>query len=713
MTAPRAEQRPIERTFHGHTFIDPYEWLRDSEDPEVVAHLEAENAFTDQVTAPLASTRQRLFDDIVARTQQTDLGVASWVTHHSAPPQHFWYYSRTIEGLEYPVQCRVPATTRQTPPDPTQGVPVGEQIVLDGNAEAAGFDFFSVGDCDPSPDGSRLAYSLDTTGDERYTLRFRSLTSDQSWDEEIPDTSGGIAWAGNDTVFYTVADEAWRPYQVRRHVLGTDPATDDVVYTESDDRFWLMVANSADERWVVISAGSRITSEVRLLSVATPDAEPRVVAPRREGIEYDVEPAGDRLLIVHNHQAVDFALAQAPLTAESPEQWRPLIAPQAGVRLLGVMAHQHHVVLSLREQGMTAIRVLPRTSDGGLDLTEHDGYPGRPIEVDEPLRTLHSIGEADYDSDWVRFHHTSLVTPPRVLEENLRTGHRRVLRQTPVLDHPEHGPYRPQDYVQERLWATAADGTQVPISLVRRKDAPAGPAPTILYGYGSYEIPIDPTFSTWRISLLDQGITWAIAHVRGGGELGRTWYEAGKFATKAITFTDFVACAQHLIDSDRTTPTQLGATGGSAGGLLMGAVANLAPELFTAVLASVPFVDPLTSILKPELPLTVIEWDEWGNPIADPAIYDAMRAYSPYENIRPVRYPQILAATSLHDTRVLFVEPAKWIAALRETATNTDPADFLLRVEMSAGHGGVSGRYQAWHQLAFEMSWLIDRIIQP
>ncbi|NLT30234.1 MAG: S9 family peptidase [Propionibacterium sp.] len=709
MHAPRADRHPHERTHHGDTFVDHYEWLRDGAAPEVQAHLAAENAFTDRVTAPLAEARETFFNDVAARTKQTDLSVASWVTHFTPEPRPHWYYSRTVEGLEYRIHARVPAEHRDTPPDPEVGIPDNEEILLDGNAEALGHDFFSLGDCDPSPDGNRLAWSVDTTGDERYTLGFRTVVGGHAWPERIENTAGGVAWAGNDTVFYLLTDDAWRPYRVMRHVIGTDPAEDTEVFTETDDKFWVSVSNSRDGDWVVIDSSSKITSEVWLLPTATPEAAPRPVAPRRDGVEYAVEPAGDRLFIVHNDGATDFALAEAPLDASGPEQWREVIAERPGVRLLDVSAHRGHAVLALRVGGLTAIRVLPRDASGDLDPTEQDGYPGRAIEVDEPLRTLLPIPEVDYDSPRVRFHHTSLVTPPLVGEVDLASGEQRVLRRTPVLDHPEHGPYRPEDYVQEHLWATAADGTRVPISLVRRADAPPGPAPLILYGYGSYEIPTEPTFAAWRISLLDQGITWAIAHVRGGGELGRSWYEDGKFAAKPNTFTDFVDCARHLIDAGYTSPDRLGAFGGSAGGLLMGAVANLAPELFRAILASVPFVDPLTSILDPSLPLTVIEWDEWGNPLADPEIYAVMKGYAPYENLRPVRYPEILAATSFHDTRVLFVEPAKWVAALRHTATNPDQ-DILLRVEMSAGHGGVSGRYQLWQQLAFEMTWLIDRI---
>ncbi|MCW2810780.1 MAG: Oligopeptidase [Friedmanniella sp.] len=698
---PTAERRPFTRTHHGDAVEDPYEWLRDKEDPATIAYLEAENAYTEQRTQGLADLQEALFGEIKARTQETDLSVPTFSTHRGGPS--YWYYVRTVEGSEYPLYCRAPARDRQTPPDTSRPIP-DEQVLLDGNAEAAGEEFFSIGAFSLSPDGRLLAYSTDISGAERFTLLVKDLQTGELVGQPIPDTSYGVAWAQNSYLFYGRADEAWRPYVVLRHRLGTDPATDVEVVTEPDERFWLGVDSSRDDQWLVFSAGSKLTSECRLLSTADPEGEPRIVAERRQGVEYDIEPAGDRLLVVHNDGAEDFVLAQAPLTATSHQEWTPVLDHQPGVRVLSVEAYAGHAVVSLRRDGLTGLHVLPRDENGDLG-------PGADVEFEEPLFTVDSAGGSEYDTPTIRLSYASMLTPDSVLDYDLRTGERTLLKQMPVLADPTHGPYEPGRYVQERGWATAADGTRVPLSIVRRADvALDGSAPAVLYGYGSYEIPMDPGFSLSRLSLLDRGIVYAIAHVRGGGELGRGWYEQGKTLTKRNTFTDFVACADYLVEHGYTSPDRLGARGGSAGGLLLGAVANLAPEKFRAMHAAVPFVDALTTILDPDLPLTVIEWEEWGDPLHDPEVYAYMKSYTPYENVTERSYPAILATTSLNDTRVFYVEPAKWVAALRHVATNAPDRPILLRTEMVAGHGGVSGRYQSWRELAFEYAWLIDQI---
>ncbi|MFL6026649.1 MAG: S9 family peptidase [Friedmanniella sp.] len=706
LTPPRAERRAQPRTHHGDTFADPYEWLRDKENPEVIAHLEAENRYTEASTAQLGELTDAIFAEIKARTKETDLSVPSYATHGSSQEGRrsaYWYYSRTVEGSEYPIYCRVVAADRDTRPDVEEGVS-GEEVLLDSNVEAEGHEFFSVGAFSVSQSGRLLAYAIDTTGGERFTLRIRDLSTGELLADEIHDTAYGVAWAGDSHLFYTRADEAWRPYLVLRHRVGTNPNDDVEVLHEPDERFWVGVDASRDDRWVVLSAGSKLTSEYRLLATDDPEALPRLVAPRREGVEYDVEPAGDRLLIVHNDGAEDFALAQAPLDATGPEQWQTVLPHQPGVRLLGVSAYAGHAVVSLRRAGLTALHVLPREADG-------DFGAGADIAFEEPLHTVDAPGDADYETPTIRLSYTSMVTPDSVYEYRLATGELTLLKQTPVLDDPTWGPFRPADYVQERGWATAADGTQVPLSIVRRADVPVdGSAPALLYGYGSYEISIDPTFSLARLSLLDRGVVFAIAHVRGGGELGRSWYENGKTLSKRNTFTDFVACADYLLDHGYTSADRLAARGASAGGLLMGAVANLAPEKFRAIHAGVPFVDALTTILDPDLPLTVTEWEEWGDPLHDPEVYAYMKSYSPYENVSAQAYPAILASTSLNDTRVFFVEPAKWVAALREVATSALDRPILLKTEMVAGHGGVSGRYKSWRETAFEYAWILDQI---
>jgi oligopeptidase B len=709
---PIADRRQQERVHHGDVFVDPYEWLRAKDDDAVIAYLEAENAWTRRQTSHLIELSEDIFHEIKARTQQTDLSVPTYRTHNDGSA--YWYYVRTVEGSEYPIYCRTAAKVLtgpgdesrpdRTPPD-TSGTIEGEQVLLDANSAATDHDFFSIGAFAVSPNGRLLAYSTDTSGAERFTLQIVDLTSGEPLAETIVDTAYGVAWAGDGHLFYTRADDAWRPYLVLRHRLGTDPADDAVVWEEPDERFWVGVEASRDRRWIVFGAGSKITSEARLLSVDDPEGTPRPVAPRRQGVEYEVEPAGDRLLIVHNDGALDFELAWAPLDATSPEQWVPVLPHQAGTRILGVQAFARHAVVSLRRDGLTGLHVL-RRDDSGTGFGS-----GADVTFAEPLYSVESSGSPEYDTDRIRLSYESMVTPESVYDYALDTGELTLLKQTPVLDDPTWGPYDPANYVQERGWASAADGTRIPISIVRRADVPQdGTAPALLYGYGSYEIPIDPTFSIPRLSLLDRGIVFAIAHIRGGGELGRGWYEQGKLMAKRNTFTDFVACARWLVTEKYTSTDRLAARGGSAGGLLMGAVANLAPDAFRAIHAQVPFVDALTTILDPDLPLTVIEWEEWGDPLHSAEAYGYMKSYSPYENVRATAYPAILATTSLNDTRVFYVEPAKWIAALRAVATNADDRPILLKTEMVAGHGGVSGRYQSWKETAFEYAWIIDQI---
>ncbi len=694
---PVAPRRPSLRVHHGDTFEDPYAWMRDKTDPEFLAYLEAENAWTEAATAPQAALREQIFTDISVRTKQTDLSVPEFARH--AGLGEFWYYARTTEGLDYPSLHRCPATGRDSLPDPAAGVPDGEELLLDAQALAAGTEFFALGCFEVSPDGRLAAWSVDTTGDERYRLRFKDLLTGEVLPDEIAEVAAGGCWAGNGAFCYLTVDDAWRPDRVWRHRLG-DQAPDDLLYTETDERFWLGVDSSRDHRWLLVAAASKTTTEVWLLDTTDPDAALRSVAPRRDGVEYDVDVANDRLFIVHNDGAPDFALAEAPLDATSPEQWRELRPGEPGVRLLGVTAYDRAVVVSLRREGLQEVALRYRDAAG-------DPGPEAPIAFDEPLHHVDADDGDEPDTDRIRLHYQSMVTPDQVLEYSLTDGGRKLLRQRPVLDHPERGPYRPEDYVQRREWATAPDGTRVPISLVYRADTPLdGTAGCLLYGYGAYEITVPPSFSIARLSLLDRGYIYAVAHVRGGGELGRAWYDDGKLAAKEHTFTDFVACARHLVASGYTTVERLAAEGGSAGGLLVGAAVNLAPDAFGAVHAAVPFVDALTTVLNPDLPLTISEWEEWGDPLHDSAAYARMRGYSPYENVRRAEYPALLVTASLNDTRVEVTEPAKWVARLRHDSGSSRP--ILLKTELAAGHGGASGRYHAWRDAAFELAWLID-----
>jgi oligopeptidase B len=694
---PVAPRRSSLRVHHGDTFDDPYAWMRDKSDPELLAYLAAENEWTEAATAHLAGLREEVFTDISVRTKQTDLSVPEFARHPGLG--EFWYYARTTEGLDYPSLHRCPATDRDSLPDPATGVPDGEELLLDAQALAAGTEFFALGCFEVSPDGRLAAWSVDTTGDERYHLRFKNLLTGELLADEVAEVAAGGCWAGNGAFCYLTVDDAWRPDRVWRHRLG-DQGSDELLYTETDERFWLGVDGSRDHRWLLVAAASKTSTEVWLLDTTDPDARLRSVAPRRDGVEYDVDVANDRLFIVHNDGAPDFALAEAPLDATSPEQWRESRPGEPGVRLLGVTAYDRALVVSLRREGLQEVALRFRDSAG-------DPGPEVPIAFDEPLHHVDADDGDEPDTDRIRLHYQSMITPDRVLEYSLADGSRKLLRQRPVLDHPQHGPYRPEDYVQRREWATAPDGTRVPISLVYRADTPLdGTAGCLLYGYGAYELTVPPSFSIARLSLLDRGYLYAVAHVRGGGELGRAWYDDGKLAAKEHTFTDFVACARHLVSSGYTTTERLAAEGGSAGGLLVGAAMNLAPDAFAAVHAAVPFVDALTTVLDPDLPLTISEWEEWGDPLHEPDAYRRMRSWSPYENVRHTEYPALLVTASLNDTRVEVTEPAKWVARLRHDSGSSRP--ILLRTELSAGHGGASGRYHAWRDAAFELAWLID-----
>ncbi|MEV0464431.1 S9 family peptidase [Nocardia tengchongensis] len=697
VVAPIAKRVPTERVHHGDVFIEEYEWLRDKENPEVIAYLEAENAYTEAQTAKLGPLREKIFEEIKGRTQETDLSLPTRMGD-------YWYYSRTFEGKQHGVHCRCPIADPDdwTPPKLEADVEIpGEEIVLDSNELAEGHDFFALGAYSLSHAGDMLAYSADTVGNERYTLRVKNLRTGELLSDEIPNIAPGATWSLDGThLFYQTLDESWRPDSVWRHKLGTEQAADVRVFHEPDESFWVSIGATRSEQFLVIMTGSKITSENWILEANNPEGEFRVLMPRREGVEYSAEHAviggEDKLLILHNDvvdgvKAVNFVLAEAPLA--DPAAMKILIPHRDDVRLEDIDAFADKLVLSYRREALPRVAVWPLTADGYGELKD--------IEFDLALFSAGLSANPEWEQPMLRIGLTSFITPTQVFDYVPETGELLLRKEQVVL-----GGYDAGEYVQQRDWAVAADGTRVPISLVMRRDAVAEPKPLLLYGYGSYEAAIDPYFSVARLSLLDRGMVFAVAHVRGGGEMGRLWYEHGKTLTKKNTFTDFVSVARHLVDSGVTAPDRMVADGGSAGGLLMGAVANMAPELFAGILSNVPFVDPLTSILDPSLPLTVTEWDEWGNPLEDKEVYDYMKSYSPYENVTAQDYPAMLAITGLNDTRVLYVEPAKWVAKLR--ATKTGDAQLLLKTEMSAGHGGVSGRYEKWKEVAFEFAWVLD-----
>ena len=694
---PAAERIRHDRTFHGDTFVDEYAWLADKDNPETIAFLEAENAYTEAMTAGQAGLREAIFGEIKARTRETDLSVPT-------RKGGWWYYVRTVEGLQYPVFCRRAVRPDDAgPPISQDGAPLdGEQVLLDGNELAGGGQFFSIGAYSVSPDGGLLAYSTDYSGDERFTLRIKDLVTGETAADEIPNTSYGVAWSLEaSALFYVTVDDAWRPYRVWRHAVGTSAADDVLVYEEADEKFRVGVGLTRSERYLILAAGSSVTSEAWLLDAARPDGQFRVVAPRRQGVEYQVDhQAGaggsDRLLILHNDHAENFELATAPVS--DPAGWTPMIAHREDTRLMDVDAFAAYVVVYFRRDGLTGLRVI-QSDAAGQDRAGYD------VAFPEPVYTVSPGANAEYSARLFRLHYASMVTPDSVYDCDMAAGDLTLLKRQPVLPLPGGREYRPEDYAQYREWATARDGTRIPVSLVCRADAPRdGSAPFVIYGYGSYEASMDPSFSVPRLSLLDRGFGYAIAHIRGGGELGRRWYEDGKLLRKTNTFTDFVACAEHLADQGWTSPARLIARGGSAGGLLMGAVANIAPQDFGGIVAQVPFVDALTTILDPSLPLTVTEWEEWGDPLHDAQVYAYMKAYSPYENVTGQAYPPILAVTSLNDTRVLYREPAKWIARLQAEGKG---GPFLLKTEMVAGHGGRSGRYDRWREEALVLAWIV------
>jgi oligopeptidase B len=685
---PSAKRIPSQRTFHGDTVTDEYAWLAVKDDPDTIDYLRAENAYAEAATAGLDSLRDQIFEEIKARTQESDLSVP-------VRKGDWWYYSRTVEGKQYGVHCRrAVAPGEVIPPMAADGRPLpGEEELLDGNELAVGHDFFSLGAFRSSPDQRWLAYSTDFSGNERFTIRIKDLETGQTLPDEIPDTFAGCAWSRDaSTLFYVTVDAAWRPYRVWRHRVGTPAGQDTMVFEEPDERFHVYVGLTRSERFVLIKAASVLTSEVWMCDAATPEAPFSVVTPRRQGLDYDVEDAGDQLLILHNDEAENFEIASAPVT--EPAAWTPLVPHRSDTRLLDVAAFADFVVVYFRRDGLTGLRVLRRDGTGEYE-----------IAFAEPVYRVGPGANPEYQASRFRLSYTSLVTPGSVYDCDMATGELTLLKRQPVLPSPAGEEYRPEDYEQHREWAVGADGTRIPISLVCRRDTPRdGSAPALLYGYGSYEISRDPSFSIPVLSLLDRGFVYAIAHVRGGGELGRSWYTDGKLLRKKNTFTDFIACARHLVQQGWTSSDRLVARGGSAGGLLMGAVANMAPEAFAGIVAQVPFVDALTTILDPSLPLTVTEWEEWGDPLHDPEVYAYMKSYTPYENVTGQVYPPIFALTGLNDTRVTYHEPAKWIARLRSAAKG---GPFLLKTEMEAGHGGRSGRYDAWREEALVLAWIV------
>jgi oligopeptidase B len=675
---PVAERQPHVTELHGERRVDDYHWMRDRDDPRVRAYLEAENAYTDAVMEPVAALKQQLYDEILARIKQTDLSVPSRIGE-------YFYYSRTEEGKQYRTFCRRHGS-----------LDGDEQVILDQNALAEGHPYCALRAMAVSPDHRVLAFSVDLTGAERYTIRFKDLRSGEMLEDEIPGAYTDIAW-GNDnrTVFYTTLDEAHRPHRVWRHRLGEDSADDELIYQDADEAFYVGVEKTRSRQYVLITSGSNTTTEVRWLDADTPDGEFRLMRARESKHEYYVEHHGSRFLILSNKDAIDFKLVEAPVEDPSKEHWSERIAHRPGVMLESVDAFRGHQVLVEREDGLRRLRVFDVASG-----EEHH------VDFPEPVYTVSVGSNPEFDTTELRFVYTSLVTPDSVFDYDMRSRERELKKETEVL-----GGYDRTQYVSERVRATAADGTPVPISLVYRKGLSRdGSAPLELYGYGSYGISSNPGFSSERLSLLDRGFVCAIAHIRGGGDLGRRWYENGKLLDKKHTFDDFIACAEFLVDEGYTASDRLVIRGGSAGGLLMGAVVNARPDLFGVVVAKVPFVDVVNTMLDASLPLTVTEWEEWGNP-QEKEFYDYIRSYSPYDNIEPREYPHMLITSGLNDPRVSYWEPTKWTAKLR--TMNRGKSTILLKTNMGAGHAGASGRYDALDERALEYAFVLRHLDAP
>jgi oligopeptidase B len=649
--------------------VDHYAWLRDVDDPDTTAYLEAENAAAAEWFSPHAALIEELFAEIRSRVQETD----------TSPPVRdgeWFYVARTEEDLAYPIHCR-----GRTPGTAT------EQVVLDVNAEAEGHDHFQLGMLNISEDQTLAAWSADTDGSEHFTVRFRDIDAGTDLDDVLTDTAwGGSAWSTDGTTFfYVVADAQERPYQVMRHRLGTPQADDVVVLTEPDERFFVGVGGTRSGEWIILGLQSKTSAEMWVLPADAPEQDPVLVAARRPDVEYDVDHWGDVFVITTNLDAEDFRVMTAPL--DDPGQWTELIPHEPGRKINAVSTFADHLAVHQWRDAQTEVEI--RFRDG-------------TTRVVEGLEGPHDIGfggNREFRTDVLRVVAVSMAEPATVLDVDVRTGERTVIKRTPTPN------VDVADYTAERLWATADDGTAVPVDVVRHKDTPVdGTAACLLYGYGSYEHAIAPYFSTVRLSLLDRGMVFALAHPRGGGEGGRRWYTDGKLLNKRNTFTDTLAIADHLVDAGWSAPDRLAIRGGSAGGLLVGACITMRPERFAAAVAEVPFVDIVTTMSDPTLPLTVTEWEEWGDPREEPwASY--MLSYSPYDNTVPADYPAIYVTAGINDPRVSYHEPAKWVARLREVSTGDRP--IVFKTEMGAGHGGPTGRYEAWRDEAKVLAFVL------
>lgn len=675
MKAPIAKRIPHKDELHNSAEPDYYYWLRDRENPEVIDYLNAENDYTEQEMAHKETFHEDLYQEMVARIKQTDLSV---------PVQHgdYFYYSRTEKGKDYSIHCRKKGSLEAE-----------EEVLLDGNELAKDQEYFSLSAFSVSDDHRLLAYSADFSGNETYTIYVKNLETGELLEQHLENTAGSIAWANDNQCFlYNTLDETHRPYRVYRHHIEQPQAEDELLFEELDGSYFVYPFKMEDKSYLGIYLSAKVTSAVYLLDAEKAAGPVSEFIPRKKGHEYQVTHHGKHFYILSNENALNFQLFRCPDGQHGQDNWELLIPHDESIMLSSLTAFKKHLVVHGRKGGFKSLHIWNLETD-----ERHD------VDFPEPVYTINSGSNPEFETSVFRFHYQSLVTPRRVYDYDMETREWRLLKEYEVL-----GGYDPEQYTSERRYALADDGTQIPLSIVYRKDVPLdGSSPCLLYGYGSYGISSEPYFSTIRLSLLERGFVYVVAHIRGGGEMGRAWYEAGKFLNKKNTFSDFIRAAEFLIEEKYSSSTRLGIRGGSAGGLLIGNVINQRPELFEVALAAVPFVDVMNTMLDASIPLTVAEYDEWGNP-NEAKYYAYMKSYSPYDNVKEQAYPHLLITAGLNDPRVQYWEPAKWIAKLRRL--NTGQKALLLKTNMEAGHGGASGRYSAIREIAFEYSFLLDKL---
>ncbi len=668
---PVAKKESKMLTIHGDSREDPYYWLNDREDPEVIQYLTEENQYREQMMSHLTDYQNKLFHEIIGRIKQTDISVPYLFNG-------YYYSTRFDEGKEYPVYLRQKDQNGSK-----------SDVLLEVNELAAPYEFYQIGGRNISPDNRYLAYGEDTLSRRIYTLRFKNLETGEVLEEKIPNTTGSAAWCNdNKTIYYTIKDYALRSYKVFRHILGTDPETDVEIFHEDDETFSTFVYKSKSQKYIIIGSAATLSSEYRVLDANDPLGDFRIFHPRERDLEYSIAHDGSKFLIRTNFAATNFRLMKTDEVNLGKEFWQEVIPHREDVLLEDLEEFSNYIVLSERIEGITHLRVISEGEDHYVDFGENafTAFPSSNFEL---------------DSDTLRLVYTSLTTPLTTYDYHMKSRELIQRKQEEVV-----GDFDPGNYQSERHMITAEDGTKVPLSIVFRKGFPKdGKQPLLLYGYGSYGYSIDPVFRSHRLTLLDRGFAFAIAHIRGGQEMGRAWYEDGKLLKKKNTFTDFIDCGKWLIENNYTGPDQLFAMGGSAGGLLMGAVTNLAPDMFKGVISAVPFVDVVTTMLDDSIPLTTGEYDEWGNP-NDKVYYDYMKSYSPYDNLESRDYPAILVTTGLHDSQVQYWEPAKYVAKMRALKTNDTP--LLLYTNMDTGHSGSSGRFERHRETAMEYSFLLD-----